>query len=129
MENRRSYQVEIVLPDGYRGKIRMVFEAEHGFPSETIDGKRVFRVSDDGEIHSRAENPFLKWGERLIVRERGGRVVEIAVPLPEAEPTKIMYRPIGGPPDGREFWAVVGTAEDLLKASWAFRNPGHEHRK
>ncbi len=63
---------------------------------------------------TRGENPFLEWRSDLQVVTTTGDSISWEPVIGEDD--EVRFRTVGGTNDGTEFWAVVGTLEDLKEA-------------
>jgi len=76
----------------------------------------LFKIPPSGVLVTQGENPFLKWGDGLVVYKDGTEVT-CAFRLQNPPKEAVLFRSVGGTNDGREYWAVVGNDEDAKRAS------------
>lgn len=114
----RSYGVRIIVPEGFRGTIRIVFD-DSGAAPIWEEGQLVFRVPESGIVRTTGANPFLKFGDIEVVTEGGDTIVVADFDPDRDAPDEVLFRFVGGTADGRQFWAVVGTEDEAGEARLA----------
>src|SRR5262245_19921025 len=68
--------IEVVVPDGFSGEVRVVFDPEKGEPLKSSGFKWVVEIPATGEIRVRDQTPFLRKLES--VRYQDGTPASIA---------------------------------------------------
>lgn len=63
-----------LIPDGYEGAVLIIFNQEDGTPKEYEDGKRVYRIPDDGVLKTQFEpNSGIQKHQFYYVKDNGDR--------------------------------------------------------
>lgn len=59
--NRSGYPITLVIPDNYRGRVRLVIDKERGVDVPLRVGVYEYRIPESGTLHIRDDEPFRQW--------------------------------------------------------------------
>jgi hypothetical protein len=73
-----GHPIALVVPDGYRGEVKLSVDREQGIKIPLTDGRYVYNISDNGELIIMDAGPFRRWHETTCTY-RNGNPIAIAV--------------------------------------------------
>ena len=69
--NRLGYPIELVIPDGYRGRVRFVIDRTQGVHVQLKDGKYTYHIPQSGTLIIKDDGPFRQWHSLTAVYANG----------------------------------------------------------
>jgi hypothetical protein len=69
-----GYPVALVLPDGYRGPVRLIVDRERGIDVPLEDGRYTYRIPDSGTLLIKDDGPFHRWHTMTASYANGNRI-------------------------------------------------------
>lgn len=69
--NRSGYPIVLVVPDGYRGPVRLIIDRRQGVEVPLVDGKYTYRIPETGTLVIKDDSPFRQWHSMTAVYSSG----------------------------------------------------------
>ena len=108
---KRHTTITYIVPNGFRGIIKIHAERHDGATSRTASGDFMLRIPDSGELAILEPLPTTEWHQKIIRTRDGTPIVEWhnGERIPD---TAIVFRPVTRISSTEE-WFVVGTLDDV----------------
>jgi hypothetical protein len=103
--NRSGYPTVIVLPEGYRGPVKLITDRQRGVDVPLLDGKYTYHIPQTGTLVIKDDSPFYQWHPETAMYTSGKRI-----PIAYEEklaPGTVAFHHIGSTAD------FVGTEAEL----------------
>ncbi len=73
--NRSGYPIVLVVPDGYRGPVTLIIDAQLGVDVPLVDGKYTYRVPETGRLVIKDDGPFRQWHSMTAMYSSGKSIL------------------------------------------------------
>lgn len=81
--NRTGYPILLVIPDNYRGSVRLVIDRDRGVDVPLRDGVYEYRIPASGKLLIREDQPFREWHTEKAVYVSGKQIpIDVEDDLP-----------------------------------------------
>lgn len=117
--NQPGHPIALVIPDGYRGRVKLVVDPHQGIEVPLTDGRYTYNISDNGELVIKNAGPFRRWHE-MTCTYRSGQPIPIAIADgASSDAVQVHFLGMGKSFDGAKTEEYVkfflGTAAELRK--------------
>jgi hypothetical protein len=92
-DSRSGYPIVMVVPEGYKGPVKLVLDRKRGVDVPLEDGKYTYHVPRSGTLLIKDDSPFLRWHSTTAMYANGKSIpIDFEGTLP---PDAVSYS-IGG---------------------------------
>ena len=72
--NRSGYPIVLVVPEQYRGPVRLIIDRDQGVEVPLLDGKYTYQIPETGTLVIKDDSPFRQW-HSLTAMYSGGKLI------------------------------------------------------
>ncbi len=72
--NRLGYPIVLVVPEGYRGPVRLIIDRQQGVDVRVADGKYTYHIPEIGTLVIRDDSPFRQWHSMTAMYTNGKHI-------------------------------------------------------
>jgi hypothetical protein len=77
--NRLGYPIVLVVPEGYRGPVRLIIDRQQGVDVRLIDEKYTYHIPETGMLLIKDDSPFRQW-HSMTAMYTDGKLIPIDHP-------------------------------------------------